>query len=214
MVAKMQMNKVIEKRFWTVNRKLCLISMIVPTVVFWALMCVFKYNSRKFFIPDAGPLFWLLFSLHVIYPVLATKFLANKLAQVKIKKIKHARIGENIYTRDELQKIAITLVVMIFASMWITVFSTSVVRVHSNSILTQLILATPYLTFHIFCFIKNHSPSIIRALAAAPFSADGYETKHSNFSAISSSRAHEWGSRYSGTGPSSYHQDHYISRRY
>jgi hypothetical protein len=66
------------KKFWTDNRKLCLISMIVPTIVFWALMHAVVLDTG-----EVMSLPFLMATLYLIYPIMSMKYLASSLDEWK-----------------------------------------------------------------------------------------------------------------------------------
>lgn len=169
----------IKTKFWTKNRRNCLLSAVIPAFIFTTLLHVaITFGKRENFL---SVLLFLSAALYIIYPALALKYFSHKFKIVRINS--ETTIGDQtlqrgaylelagcLYIKSALKKIISFCVLIIFASICIGFI---LLNTLNPGILRSFMFVMPYLTYHVFCFIKNEPLAMIRALSFIEFQNNG-----------------------------------------
>lgn len=150
------------KQFWTANRQAVLRSaLIVPALL--ALISILdatkSIDSIVVFI--FAPIY-----LYIIKPFLIIKrsndFKEIKQGKKNVEKV--FALGDKAFTEDKLSNIAFAIAATLFVSVFV---AAGLPDFDTGSSFEILPLVTPYLAFHLYCFITDNGLSILKAFKFA-----------------------------------------------
>ena len=152
--------------FWTFNRVKIFISAAVALLAAWVVQ--FKF-------PESGKAFLCLLGYtYVLAPFICFKL--NKYpASAEIEKIKFIKVVSRVYRQSELPSgIGI-------ASIFLTVLAVMLFKLFdAPGVVIYPLLITPFLMYHLLCFIGDHPLAIFTSIGYLPArSGVGYNTHHS-----------------------------------
>ena len=140
--------------FWTFNRLKILFSALIVIAAAYFISCNF---------PESG---WAFFIL-IAYAYIATPLIglfSNRLLKKRIKKTKFIKIGFRIYRNSEVPQwfLVYSLLSIILFGIITTVFDIKGSAI--NSMGAALFLMTPFIVYHLLCFIGDHPLTIWKAI--------------------------------------------------
>ena len=175
------------KNFWGINRAKILASVVVTLVLGYT---VALFEDTKYMLPT----FWtFLFVIYIVAPVMGGVF-----NTVKIKGRKKARIFEVAGKKYKLSKLPNSLM-YVFFSFWLGFAFGGIISAFSEYTRAiapfSILIAFPYLVYHLFCFIGDHPLCIFKTFK---YIARFGNVNNSSF-ADTSNYAGGYGDSFSGT---------------
>jgi len=157
---------VVEKSgFWTFNRVKILLSAGVALLAAWVIAFKFAGNGKVFLA--------LLACAYILAPFVC--FRLNKYpATTKIKNMKFIKVVSRVYRQSELPS------GLAIASAFLTVLTVILFKLFdTHGLIVYLVSVTPFLMYHLLCFIGDHPLAIFTSIRYLPaINNSSYNVQH------------------------------------
>ena len=144
--------------FWTANRVKILLCMIVMIFAVCFTAFIFQLSGKP--VSGKAVLFLVMYA-YILTPAIG--YFRNRIFKKKVKKTLFIKIASRVYKQSEIPKWF--LLNSIF-SMLPTIALLQYIGIHDDNIMDIVMifwLTSPFLTYHLLCFIGDHPLSIFKA---------------------------------------------------